>query len=179
MHCILNLLSFHSCKVFNGFNQTKFCKCKRWPVKIHVISGRVHRWEMLSQRISSGCSKERYNNGLWCCCSRKFCIYAISHGRHSCAKRRNFLQEAHSRRSKVTYYCGIFLPFFWFDLKVSSSVQVILFEINSTIFYTNLHELFCQFISWTNWANSGKFMDNCWISRQVMADMEITRSHNY
>ena len=67
---------------------------------------------MLSQRISSGCSKERYNNGLWCCCSRKFCIYAISHGRHSCAKRRNFLQEAHSRRSKVTYYCGIFLHFF-------------------------------------------------------------------
>ena len=22
-------------------------------------------------------------------------------------------------------------------------------------FYTNLHELFCQFISWTNWVNSG------------------------
>ena len=28
-------------------------------------------------------------------------------------------------------------------------------------FYTNLHELFCPFISWTNWVNSGKFMDNC------------------
>ena len=40
------------------------------------------------------------------------------------------------------------------------------------IFYTNLHELFCQFISWTNWVNSGKFMDNCWISCQVMADMK-------
>ena len=39
-------------------------------------------------------------------------------------------------------------------------------------FYTNLHELFCQFISWTNWVNSGKSMDNCWISCQVMADME-------
>ena len=98
---------------FKMTGQTKFCKFKRWPVKIHVVSGRVHRWEMLSQRISSGCSKERYNNGLWCCCSRKFCIYAISHGRHSCAKRRNFLQEAHSRRSKVTYYCGIFLEFFF------------------------------------------------------------------
>ena len=35
-----------------------------------------------------------------------------------------------------------------------------------------LHELFCQFISWTNWVNSGKFMDNCWISCQVMAGME-------
>ena len=51
-------------------------------------------------------------------------------------------------------------------------VQVILFEIDYTIFYANLHELFCQFISWTNWVNSGKFMGNCWISCQVMADMK-------
>ena len=36
-------------------------------------------------------------------------------------------------------------------------LQVILFEIICAIFYTNLHELFCQFISWTNWVNSGKF----------------------
>ena len=49
-------------------------------------------------------------------------------------------------------------------------IQVILFEIDCAIFYTNSHELFCQFISWTNWVNSGKFMDNCWISCQVMAD---------
>ena len=28
------------------------------------------------------------------------------------------------------------------------------------------------FVSWTNWVNSGKFMDNCWISCQVMADMK-------
>ena len=48
-------------------------------------------------------------------------------------------------------------------------LQVILFEIN---FYTNLHELFGQFISWTIWVNSGKFMDNCWISCQAMADMK-------
>ena len=52
------------------------------------------------------------------------------------------------------------------------SLQVILFEIDWAIFYTNLHELFCQYISWTNWVNSGKFMDNCWISCQVMADMK-------
>ena len=39
------------------------------------------------------------------------------------------------------------------------------------IFYTNLHELFCQFICWTNWVNSGKFIDNCWIWG-VMADMK-------
>ena len=52
-------------------------------------------------------------------------------------------------------------------------IQVILFEIDFAIFYTNLHELFCQFISWTDWVNSGKSMDNCWLSCQVMADMEI------
>ena len=63
----------------------------------------------------------------------------------------------------------------------SMSLQVILFEIDCAIFYTNLHELFCQFISWTNWVNSGKFMDKCWISCQVMADMKkgLRRSHNH
>ena len=48
--------------------------------------------------------------------------------------------------------------------------QVILIEINYAICYTNLHELFCQFISWTNWINSGKSMEKCWISCQAMAD---------
>ena len=38
------------------------------------------------------------------------------------------------------------------------SVQVILFEIDCVIFYTNLHELFCQFISWTNWVYSSRIM---------------------
>ena len=49
-----------------------------------------------------------------------------------------------------------------------------LFFLRSTahFFYINSHELFCQFISWTNWVNSGKFMDSCWISCQVMADMK-------
>ena len=32
-------------------------------------------------------------------------------------------------------------------------VQVILFEIDCAIFYTNLHELLGQFISWANWVN--------------------------
>ena len=31
---------------------------------------------------------------------------------------------------------------------------------------------FFQFISWTNWVNSGKSMDSCWISCQVMAEMK-------
>ena len=52
------------------------------------------------------------------------------------------------------------------------SLQFILFEIGCTIFYTNLHKLLCQFINWTNWLNSSKFMDNCWISCQIMADMK-------
>ena len=51
-------------------------------------------------------------------------------------------------------------------------VQVILCDIDCAIFFTNLHELFCQFNSWTNWVNSGNFMDNGWISCQVMADLK-------
>ena len=43
----------------------------------------------------------------------------------------------------------------------NQSLQVIVFEIDCAIFYTNIHELFCQLISWTNWVNFGKFMDNC------------------
>ena len=38
-----------------------------------------------------------------------------------------------------------------------------------TQIYTNC---FFRFIKWTNWVSYGKFMDNCWISCQVMADME-------
>ena len=60
-------------------------------------------------------------------------------------------------------------------------IQVILFEIDCAIFYWNFHKLFCQFIKWTNFGNSGKSMDNCWMSRRVMADMKksLRRSHNY
>ena len=72
------------------------------------------------------------------------------------------------------FYCSIDCQEKQFRFAWSSFrfVQVILFEIDCAIFYTTLHELFCQFISWTNWVNSGKFMNNCWISCQVMADME-------
>ena len=63
----------------------------------------------------------------------------------------------------------------WVNLRMlfnPTNIQVILFKIDCAIFYTNLQELFFQFISWTNWVNSGKFMGNSWISCQVMADME-------
>ena len=65
----------------------------------------------------------------------------------------------------------MFLDHEW-DIMNSWYRLCILFEIDFAIFYTNLHELFCQFISQTNWVNSGKFMHNCWISCQVMADMK-------
>ena len=57
----------------------------------------------------------------------------------------------------ISFYQRFFLLF----------LQVTLFEIDCAIFYTNLHGLFCQFISGTIWVNSGKFIDNCWISCQV------------
>ena len=54
----------------------------------------------------------------------------------------------------------------------------LLFFYYCAILYTNVHVLVCQFINWTNWVNSGKFMDNCWISCQVMADMKnMSTSH--
>ena len=74
-----------------------------------------------------------------------------------------------SNATKCAICSGTFQrPKVWMNL-----LKVILFEIDCAIFYTNLHELFCQFISWTNWVNSGKFMDNCWLSCQVMADMKM------
>ena len=79
-------------------------------------------------------------------------------------------------RNLKNKYLGSVLPFIQRSLSYRQfeilRVQVILFEIDWTIFYTNLRELFCKFISWTNWVNSGWFMDNCWISCQVMADMK-------
>ena len=39
--------------------------------------------------------------------------------------------------------------------------------------FTQLYmNCFFQFISWTDWVNAGKFLDNCWISWQIMADMK-------
>ena len=72
--------------------------------------------------------------------------------------------------SAITFfYRFIYLFLIWERICVT---QVILFKVNCEIFYTNLHELFRQFISWTNWLNSGKSMGNCWISCQVMAGMK-------
>ena len=56
--------------------------------------------------------------------------------------------------------------------KLLSKIAVTGYSFWDRFIYTNLHELLCQFISWTNWVNSGKFMENCWRSCQVMADMK-------
>ena len=45
-------------------------------------------------------------------------------------------------------------------------LQIILFEIDCAVFYTNLHELFWQFKSQTNWVNSEYHV-------KLWADMEI------
>ena len=80
----------------------------------------------------------------------------------------------------VTQYSQT-LPKYSFQINLLS-LQVILFEIDCVIFCMNRHELFCQFISWTNWVNSGKFMDNCWmniISSLGWYKKSLRRSHNY
>ena len=43
--------------------------------------------------------------------------------------------------------------------KQVSFLQVILFEIDCAIFYTNLHEMFCQIIILTNWVNLWKIAE--------------------
>ena len=78
------------------------------------------------------------------------------------------LNDRTNERASI-YYGGNYIPVVTFDVMASNGVihvidkgrffsegagkisqffiQVILFEINCTILYTNLHELFCQFIS--------------------------------
>ena len=79
-------------------------------------------------------------------------------------KIRDFIIKQKKIKTSLAYCLGI---------TTKSYLHVILFEMDCTIIYTNLHELFCQFISWRNCrVNSGKFIDNCWKSCQVMADMK-------
>ena len=47
----------------------------------------------------------------------------------------------------VFFFRKMLIRLFW----AGKFVQVIIFEIDCAIFYTNLHELFCQFIFQTNW----------------------------
>ena len=53
------------------------------------------------------------------------------------------------------------------------------FEIDCAIFYTNLHELFCQFISWTIWVNSGKFMDKNMFNRKLGKCPSYNSCHHF
>ena len=84
--------------------------------------------------------------------------------------------------SPKTYMLIDFLESFnppWYGFNLWNEVQVILFEIDCAIFYTDLHDFFCQFISWTNWVDSGKFMDNYWISWYGWYGKFLWLSHNY
>ena len=82
----------------------------------------------------------------------------------------NFIKLCLSLLLKPNYFkkqsslSSFYLPFYRSKMTMSTPGQfgpellkIILFENNCTTFYTNLYELFCQFISWTNWVNSGKF----------------------
>ena len=67
--------------------------------------------------------------------------------------------------------------FTWIVLSVHSSIHLV-WRLFSTLLKLEISTLlklqtrWIELISWTNWVNSGKFVDNCWISCQVMADMK-------
>ena len=75
--------------------------------------------------------------------------------------------------SFLTYSCKFVHPCYYSSMhrKVAKSTGYTFWDWLYN-FYTDLHDLFCQYINWTNQVNSGKFMDNYWISCQVMADMK-------
>ena len=58
----------------------------------------------------------------------------------------------------VLIFLSVFIAFFslifiYLAMFAITYIQIIPFEIDCAIFYTSLHELFYQFISWTNWVN--------------------------
>ena len=93
-------------------------------------------------------------------------------------------------------HCNLAEKYFSSYLKISKSARYIFWNHKETISFTGLRPfqicsctgysfwdqlgnflhkfswIFCQFISWTKWVNSGKFMDNCWILCQIMADIK-------
>ena len=66
--------------------------------------------------------------------------------------------------NNILSYCGLV------DAKIRASDKDL--PVKLILFYANLYGLFCQFVSWTNWVNSGRFMNDCWISCHVMVDMK-------
>ena len=79
----------------------------------------------------------------------------------------------------LLYILSLHFNYLWHNIKCMSVTLSCLFfhylfkayQIRSTyrLLFLRLiaqflkQKLFCQFISWTKWVNSGKFMDNCWI----------------
>ena len=79
---------------------------------------------------------------------------------------------------EIQIYLFVLSLFGWLLWKCAtlSCLSYRLFFLRSIVqFFTEIS------IKWTNFGNSGKSMDNCWMSRRVMADMKksLRRSHNY
>ena len=104
----------------------------------------------------------------------KVAYYFSSYTAILLAVSRKFLKNRRPNEAEIKDRRTKFLTELLFSLESTQLylLQAILFAIDCTIFHTNLHELFCLFISWTNRVHSGKFMDNWWISCQLMVDME-------
>ena len=135
--------------------------CRRFTIicsLLCIFSRCVRRLVLLKSRVSKF---------TWLLLFDEFLLK--NYGRKTRFTRANFLVKSQIKVSKSTWLL-------WFDVfSWSNYVQVILFEIDCAISYTNLHELFCQFISWSNWVNSGKFMADM---KKVYGDLIIINLYN-
>ena len=98
-------------------------------------------------------------------------IYQVDKDRPSKLKKFYFDDHLkwHTLKFLVLIWSGIF--------EACLSVGLKIFDLSCKVFSLwKIKSKFCQFISWTNWVNSGKFMENYWISCHVMADMK--KVHN-
>ena len=60
--------------------------------------------------------------------------------------------------------------------KLLSKIAVTGYSFWDRFIYTNLHELLCQFISWTNWVNSGELLST--MSSYDWYVKSLRRPHN-
>ena len=79
------------------------------------------------------------------------------------------LESNHNKRKSI--YC--------INNLILNKVQVILFGDWLRNFLQNLHELFCQFISWTNRVDSGKSLDNWWMASYGWYGKIKSKDSNY
>ena len=104
-------------------------------------------------------------------------LFPIYQNKHWTIRRRDdhiIVQSSHCNISKIDGFQVLIVHTMAQSHCKSVTIFYRLFfsRLIAQFFYTNLHAWFCQFINWTYWVNSGKFMYNCWISCQVIADIE-------